>query len=282
MRVRVWRTSCSRSFAASRSTLGASTPSPPTAATTWRRSTAGIVPGSSTRPYFFAYGWRTSSIDSADRIMRMRSFVKATHTSPTRSNESAIASLHVWAHDTGGTSASDLTACTSCSTSSCASSQLRQVRRCASTAVLSMGASSRVRSASIRVNTFLHCIRHPLALQCIPEQLQRPEHFASQRGLRRPDGLRDFRVRHLFHESQHDQLARVDRQQGHGPPQQLDFFLPLQLRAFQTDKRSEPSVVERLQRFLERAPLRPPLVQTEVAHGPEQPRPHRQRRAPLL
>src|SRR3954453_6310498 len=282
MRVRVLRTSCSRSFAASRSTFGASTPSPSTAATTWRRSVVGILPGSSTRPYFFAYASRTSSIDSADRSMRMRSFVNATQTSPTRSNESAIASLHASLHETGGTSASALTACTSCSTSSCDSSQLRQVRRCSSTAVLSIGASSRVRSASIRVNTFLHCIRHPLALQCIPEQLQRPEHFASQRGLRRPDGLRVFRVRHLFYESQHDQLARVDRQQGHGPPQQLDFFLPLQLRAFQADEWSKPSVVKRLQRLLERAPLRPPLVQREIAHGPEQPRPHRERRAPLL
>src|SRR5947199_2218824 len=152
-----------------------------------------------------------SSIDSADRIMRMRSFVYATHTSPTRSNESAIASLHVFTHDAGGTSASDLTACTSCSTSSCDASQLRQVRRCSSTAVFSIGASSRVRSASIRVNTFLHCIRHPLALQCIPEQLQRPEHFAPQRGLRLTNCFGDLRIRHLFHESQHDQLARVDR-----------------------------------------------------------------------
>src|SRR5438270_10152566 len=113
----------------------------------------------------------------------MRSLVNATQTSPTRSNESAIASLHVSTHDTGGTSASDLTACTSCSTSSCDSSQLRHVRRCSSTAVFSIGASSRVRSASIRVNTFLHCIRHPLLLQCIAEQLQRPEHFPPQRGL---------------------------------------------------------------------------------------------------
>src|SRR3954466_1936746 len=233
MRVRVLRTSCSRSFAASRSTFGASTPSPSTAAMTWRRSVAGIVPGSSTRPYFFAYASRTSSIDSADRIMRMRSFVKATQTSPTRSNESAIASLHASLHETGGTSASDLTACTSCSTSSCDSSQLRQVRRCSSTAVLSIGASSRVRSASIRVNTFLHCIRHPLALQCIPEQLQRPEHLAPQRGLGLTYSLGDFRVRHLFHEPQHDELPRVDRQQSHGPSQQLDLFLPLDLRSFE-------------------------------------------------
>src|SRR3954451_3304948 len=230
MRVRVLRTSCSRSFAASRSTFGASTPSPSTAGTAWRRRVLSVLPGSSTRPYFFAYASRTSSIDSADRIMRMRSFVNATQTSPTRSNESAIASLHASLHETGGTSASDLTACTSCSTSSCDSSQLRHVRKCASTAVLSIGASSRVRSASIRVNTFLHCIRHPLALQCIPQQLQRPEHLASPRGLRLAYRFRDLRVRHLFHEPQNNQIARVDRRQSHTPPKQLDFFPPLKLR----------------------------------------------------
>src|SRR6266516_2826786 len=99
-------------------------------------------------------------------------FEKATQTSPaavsTRSYESTQAVF---------------TACTSVSTSEVDSLQLRQLFRCCSTAVCSIGASSRVRSASMRVNAALHCICDSLLFQRVSQQLQRPKHFPPQRRL---------------------------------------------------------------------------------------------------
>src|SRR4051794_26798989 len=99
----------------------------------------------------------------------MPALEKATQTVPasvsTRSNESAISSRH----ERGCTTASDLTTSASPSTSERDSPQLRQVRRCFSTAVSSIGGSSPVRRASILVNTDLHCIRHPLLLQRVAQ-----------------------------------------------------------------------------------------------------------------
>src|SRR5437868_7826803 len=192
--------------------------------------------------------------------MRMPLFEKATQTLPaavsTRSYESTQALLTSSRQECAGATASDFTACTSVSTSEVDSLQLRQVFRCCSTAVCSIGASSRVRRASMRVSAALHCICDSLLFQRVPEQLERPEHFPPQRGLGRADGLGDLRVRHLFHEAEDDELARVDRQQRHSALEQLDLFLPLQLRTFEVDERPEPAVVERLQRLLEGAALR--------------------------
>src|ERR1044071_8213443 len=110
--------------------------------------------------------------------MRMPSCENATQTSPTRSYESTHCAFTSSQHERGGAAASDFTACTRRSTSSVDSLQLRQVFRCCSTAVCSMGASSRVRSASMRVSAALHCICDSLLFQRVPEQLQRPEHFS--------------------------------------------------------------------------------------------------------
>ncbi len=132
---------------------------------------------------------------------------KATQTLPpsvsTRSNESAIFSLTASLQELGSATASDLQACDRSSTSEREALQLRQVRRCSSTAVRSTGASSRVLRASILVNTDLHCIGHsPLCrsllcrtlFQRIPQQLEGAEHFAAQRGLGGADGSGDLPV----------------------------------------------------------------------------------------
>src|SRR5437868_3331239 len=174
--------------------------------------------------------------------MRMPLFEKATQTLPaavsTRSYESTQALLTSSRQECAGATASDFTACTSESTSEVDSLQLRQLFRCCSTAVCSIGASSRVRSASMRVNAALHCICDSLLFQRVSQQLQRPEHFPPQRRLRGADGLGDLRVRHLFHEAEDDELAGVDGKERHSPPQQLDLFLPLQLRALEVDERT--------------------------------------------
>ena len=59
-------------------------------------------------------------------------------------------------------------------------------------------------------------------------------------------------------------------------------LLPLQLRPLEMDERPETAVVERFERLLERASLRAPLVERQVAHGAEEPRPQGQLAAALL
>src|ERR1043165_1976098 len=179
-------------------------------------------------------------------------FQDATQPSPTRSTESTHAFFTSSQQERVGTAARALTAWASESTSSVDSLQLRQVFRCCSTAVCSMGASSRVRSASMRVSAALHCICDSLLFQRVSQQLQRPEHLPPQRGLRGADGLGDLRVRHLFHEAEDDELAGVDRKERHGALEQLDLLLPLQLRPLEMDERPETAVVERFERLLER------------------------------
>src|SRR5438128_571830 len=158
-------------------------------------------------------------------IMRIPLPENATHTArppaSTRSNESMTSRQSASLHERGGATASALTALARRSTSCSESSQLLHVFRWLSTSLRSSGESSRVRSASTRVSADLHRIIAPLFFQRLAQQLQRPEHLPPERRLGCPDGSGDLPIRHLFHESQHDQLARLDRQQGDGPAQQF-------------------------------------------------------------
>ena len=51
--------------------------------------------------------------------------------------------------------------------------------------------------------------------------------------------------------------------------QQFDLFLPLEIRSFEIDEGTDAPIVECLQRLLERASFRAPLVETKIAHGLE-------------
>src|ERR1051326_4849385 len=218
--------------------------------------------------------------------MRSPRSVNATHTVSPLAVICAYESLHlpvtVSRHERGGAAARDLMVCAKTSTSATESLQLEHLPMCSWISSRSVEGSSPVRRASMRVRTDLHRMGDSSFLQRIPQELQGAKDFAAQRGLGRADGLGDFSVGHVFHESKDDQLARLDGQGAHRTAEQLGILAALRVVAVMTDERTETAVVERLERLFQRARFRAAFVETKIARHAKQPRPQRQIDAALL